>query len=246
MSKKRCRFLIGILWVGILAGMVTPILGQRSSGRRGADKISVHLYALRYQRAEDALRLILPLLSEQGSVELRPGGNTIVVRELASRLDTVLEALRRFDHETREVSVSLWLVRAGRGAPVSPPSVVDPELREYPEVLDRLRDHLQYSSFDVVGSSEARGGEGQTMTFDLSTEYEVRFRLGTVVGLERVPLEGFEVFKRPEGAGSRPKRLLRSNLNSWLDRPLVLALSAGETNALMVVIRCELMETEQP
>jgi hypothetical protein len=221
-------------------------MAQRgASGRE--EEMAVHVYALRHQRATDALRLVLPLLSERGSIELRPGGNTIVIREKRSNVESVLQTLHRFDHEKRQVSVGLWLIRATRGAPISPPAVVDPKLRAYPEVLDRLRDYLQYNSYSIVGYAQAEGSEGDGMSFDLSREYDVRFRLGTVVGLERVPLEGFEVFRRSEESGPSgvPRSLLRSNLNSWLDRPLVLALSAGETDALLVVIRCELVSVAE-
>ncbi|MBZ0111972.1 MAG: hypothetical protein K8J08_05905 [Thermoanaerobaculia bacterium] len=244
MSEPFRRRLVGagsMVFLYLLA-LALPAVGQRGATGR-EEEMAVHVYALRHQRATDALRLVLPLLSQRGSIELRPGGNTIVIREVRSNVERVLETLHRFDHEKRQISVGLWLIRATRGAPISPPAVVDPKLRDYPEVLDRLRDYLQYNSYSIVGYAQAEGSEGDGMSFDLSQEYDVRFRLGTVMGLERVPLEGFEVFRRSVELGSAgaPRSLIRSNLNSWLDRPLVLALSAGETDALLVVIRCELM-----
>jgi hypothetical protein len=239
--RRRLAGVGSVVGIFCLLALAVPAVGQRSAARD--QEMAVHVYALRHQRATDALRLVLPLLSDEGSIELRPGGNTIVIREKRSHAEQVLQALYRFDHEKRQIAVGLWLIRASRGAPISPPAVVDPQLRDYPEVLDRLRDYLQYNSYSIVGYARAEGSEGDDMSFDLSREYDVRFRLGTVMGLERVPLEGFEVLRRLDESGRNgaPRSLLRSNLNSWLDRPLVLALSAGETDALLVVIRCELL-----
>ena len=90
----------------------------------------MHLYALRNQPAVDALHWVLPLLSDQGSVELRPGRNAIVIRERKSQIGEVLTAVRRFDHEKKEVLVNLGLVSAERGVPISPPGMIDPALKE--------------------------------------------------------------------------------------------------------------------
>jgi len=76
------------------------------------------------------------------------------------------------------------------------------------------------------------------MTFQVAGDYAVRFRLGTVVAEQRLRLNDFEVLLMPDTGDAVP--LLRSQLNLWLGRSMVFALSPGEgsSTALMVVVRC--------
>ncbi len=76
------------------------------------------------------------------------------------------------------------------------------------------------------------------MTFQVAGNYAVRFRLGTIVGGQRLRLNDFEVLLMPDNG--EPVPLLRSQLNLWLGRSMVFALSPGEgsSTALMVVVRC--------
>lgn len=201
-------------------------------------EIVAHVYMLRHQTAGDALGLVRPLLSQRGTVELRPAANTLVMRDTVEALERILPVLVAFDHPPRPVDVELWLVRAtGPKVPVSPqpparPSDVPPEL------LRALADHLPYEHYGLLGSSKVRGAEGERMTFQVAGDYAVRFRLGTVVAEQRVRLNDFEVALLPDTGDAVP--LLRSQLNLWLGRTMVLALSAGEGSgtALMVVVRC--------
>ncbi len=238
MSERRGRRTAALALVLLsLLGPGSAFAQKASEPRssRAQPEMAVHLYTLQNQRAVDALQWLLPLLSDLGSVELRPGGNTVVVRERRDRMGNVLEALRRFDHEKQEVTLRLWLVRAQPAAPISPPVIVDRELEAVPEVLERLRDYLQFDNYLVLGSSETRAQEGESVTFELSAEYAVRFRLGTVLALRRIPLEGFEVAARDRDGKGQP--LMRSHLNLWVDRPLVLALSSNDQEALLIVVQ---------
>ncbi|HXT21441.1 MAG TPA: secretin N-terminal domain-containing protein, partial [Thermoanaerobaculia bacterium] len=53
-------------------------------------EIILHVYTLRHQTAGDALGLIRPLLSPRGTVELRPGANTLVLRDTPLALSRIL------------------------------------------------------------------------------------------------------------------------------------------------------------
>jgi hypothetical protein len=106
------------------------------------------------------------------------------------------------------------------------------------DLLLALSRHLPYESYSLVGSSKVRGLEGQRMTFQVGGNYAIRFRLGTIVGGQRLRLNDFEVALMPDTGEAVP--LLKSQLNLWLDRDMVFALSPGEASstALMVVVRC--------
>jgi hypothetical protein len=205
-----------------------------------APEIVAHVYTLRYQAAGDALGLVKPLLSQHGTVELRPGENTLVLHDTIEALERILPVLLSFDHPSRPVDVDLWLVRAsGPKVPVSP----QPPTRASnvpPELLKALAESvLRYEQYSMIGSSNVRGEEGEKMTFQVGGNYVVRFRLGTMVGEQRLRLNDFEVMLDPDGGTAVP--LVKSQLNLWLGRTMVLALSPGEGSgtALLVMVRCQ-------
>lgn len=217
---------------------LAPAVAAAQAGQPGGEQagLSVYLYKLRHQSARDAFGLVTPLLSPRGTVELRAGDNTLVLRDTMAALSRILPVLQAFDHPARDVQVEIWLVRAS-GSRVSP-DVPSPNGLP-PDLLRSLRDHLQYQSYDLLADSRLRGREGQRVTFDLGEDYIIRFRLGTVVS-QRLRLNEFEVLLEREDEA--PASLVRSHFNLWLGRTMVLALAAGEGSptALMVVVRCQL------
>jgi hypothetical protein len=224
---------------------VPPVLWGQPSGEPQPE-LSVHVITLQHQSAREAMMLVLPLLSSRGTVELRPGGNTLVVRDTLAALTRILPVVYNFDHPARAVEVELWLIRASGSraeiaAPPPAPSNVPVEL------LRSLQEHLPYRHYQLVAQSRARGREGQRVTFDLAAQYTVRFRLGTIVGERRLRLNEFEVLLKG-AAQQTPQSLVRSQLNLWLERNMVLALAGGEqsSNALMVVVRCRTAAEEGP
>ena len=201
-------------------------------------EVMVHAYALRHQSAGDAIGLVKALLSPRGTVELQPSANALVLRDTADALQRILPVLVAFDHPPRPVNVELWMVRAmgPRAGGVSGQPIAKSNLP--PDLLRALSEHLPFEQYSLLGSSEVRGAEGKRMTFDVAGNYTVKFRVGTIVQDQRLRLNDFEVILHPDGGDPAP--LVRSQLNLWLDRTMVLALSPGEgsSTALMVVVRC--------
>jgi len=101
--------------------MLASPAGQLLAQRGDDAEILLHVYALRHQTAGDALGLVKPLLSPRGTVELRPGDNTLVLRDTAQAIARILPVLVGFDHPSRPVDVELWMVRASGKSAVSPP-----------------------------------------------------------------------------------------------------------------------------
>jgi hypothetical protein len=225
-------------WAALL--LLTLVhLSMQSAALRAQDdsELVLHVYTLRHQTAADALGLVQPLLSPRGTVELRPGANTLVLRDTPAAISRILPVLVGFDHPSRPVDVELWMVRASGKISVSPP--VPPRQSNVPaDLLRALAEHLPYEQYGLLGSSKVRGAEGERMTFQVGGNYAVRFRLGTVVAEQRLRLNDFEVILQPDNGDPVP--LLKSQLNLWLGRSMVFALSPGEgsSTALMVVVRC--------
>lgn len=219
--------------------------GQLLAQADGSD-IVLHVYTLRHQTAGDALGLIKPLLSPRGTVELRPGANTLVLRDTAEAIARILPVLVGYDHPSRPVDVELWMVRASGKSAVSPPLPQSRPSSVPPDLLKALAEHLPYEHYGLLGSSKVRGVEGEKMTFQVAGDYAVRFRLGTIVAEQRLRLNDFEVLLMPDTGEAVP--LLRSQLNLWLGRSMVFALSPGEgsNSALMVVVRCKTASPAPP
>lgn len=211
-----------------------PSIAQQAPAE-GAEGLVVQVFTLEHQPAGEAMALVLPLLSRRGTVELRPGGNTLVIRDSLAALARIVPVLRSFDHPARPVEVDLWLVRA-RPAQVSPPSH-SPDIPT--ELLARLEAYLPYGDYELVSSSTVSSREGQELRFQLAQGYEVQFRLGTILVDQRLRLHQFEISQRQPEPGGR-RSLMRSNLNLWLGRTTILALTPGgdSREALLVVVRC--------
>jgi hypothetical protein len=255
-SGSARRALLAASWLlSALSGMliVAPAGAQAwgvpGTARPGGEEgLRVHLVAFENQPAAEAIKLVLPLLSPQGSVEVQPGGNTLVIRDSPESLSRILPVLAEFDHPRRRIRVVVWLFRAHRSA-FSPSGVVTPNVAELSAVVETLRRHLRYADYELLTRDDAETREGEVTSLDLSGGFRVRFQVGTVLGGQRLRLNGFEVAL--DRAGREASSLLRSNLNLWLDRPAVVALTrppspGGEETALRVAIQAQVVTAASP
>jgi hypothetical protein len=231
LSSLSSRFLTGLLGVLILSSALTA--QPAGKARAGAAEVVVlQAYTLRHQRASDAVALVYPLLSRKGTVELQPGGNTLVIRDVQAALNRIVPVLRGFDHAPRPMRLEMLIVRASRNA-------VSPQVRhsDLPEQLTkRLRDLLAYDNFEMQAQAQLGGVEGQPVVYDLGQDYKVSFHFGTLMDDQRVKLTSFRISRRAEG---RPEtNLLQTNLTLWCDQTISLGLAKSEASreALMVVL----------
>jgi hypothetical protein len=195
------------------------------------DEPVLHAYAFKHQRASDAIALVHPLLSPRGTIELQPADNTLVIRDNAAALARIIPLLRGFDHPLRPLKVDIMIVRASRSA-ISPPTMRS-ELPE--ELTRRLHDLLGYDSYEIAARAALASQEGEALTYELGSEYQVSFRC-TVLPQRRVRLADFAIVRRQ---AKRPAQvLIRTNMNLWLDRTMSLGLAKSEASreALMVVL----------
>ncbi|HEY4648698.1 MAG TPA: secretin N-terminal domain-containing protein [Gemmatimonadales bacterium] len=225
------RLLASVLAVLILS----PALTAQPAGKTKAavaGSVVLQAYTLRHQRASEAVALVYPLLSRKGTVELQPGGNTLVIRDVPAALNRIAPVLRNFDHAPRLMRLEVVIVRASR-------NVVSPQVRhsDLPEQLTkRLHDLLAYDNFDMQAQAQIGGTEGQPVIYELGQDFKVSFRFGTLMDDQRVKLSSFRVSRKGEG---RPEtNLLQTNLTLWCDQTISLGLAKSEASreALMVVL----------
>jgi hypothetical protein len=196
-------------------------------------EVSLHAYALKYRRAGEAVALVSPLLSGDGTVELQPKSNTLVIRDTAAALRRIIPVLNSFDHPARPLTLEIYIVRASRSqvSPAVPRSDLPDPLTQ------RLRSLLTYDIYEVQAQAQLASLEGQSVTYALAEDYKVSFRLGTLFGDQRVKLSDFRIVRRTDRR-SPGAALIHTNLNLRLDQTLSLGLARSEASreALMVVM----------
>lgn len=225
MSPVR-RLALSCLWIVLMA----PSLSGQMIRRDG--ELVLHAFTLRHRPATDAVQLVFPLLSKQGTVEVQKATNTLVIRDTPAALSRIIPALRGYDHPSRPLSLEIYIVRALR-SPVSPPGPSD-----LPEPLVRkLRAMLPYDTYLVQAEARLASREGEAVTYALGGEYEVSFRLGTIVEGQRVRLSGFRILRRTEERRTGSS-LIHTNLTLPLEQTWSLGLARTEESreALMVVL----------
>lgn len=235
-----------------------PAWAETGSVQEG---LKTHAYSLKFQRTEDALSLIRPLLSPQGTVEEQPGGNTLVLRDTPAVLERLIPVLRAFDKAPRDVRLTIQVVKAGpQRALVSPPDSPSSKLNAAlpPELIDRLRGLLRYDEYEVLAEARLTSKEGEDVTYSLGGSYNMSFRLGNVFEDKRLKLDGFRISKQvqsPTNKGRQlpPRDLFHASLNLRLDRLFTLVLAepsatdgAKQDEALMVAITCRFEEDTEP
>lgn len=206
-----------------------------------AQDLVLHAYTLKHRKASDALPMVSNLLSDRGTVELQPGSNTLVVRDTIAALGRIVPSLRSYDHPARPLTLELYIVRATRSATAEPRS-------DLPDLLTRrLRALLNYDIYQVQAQALLDSLEGQAVTYAVSGEYEVSFRIGTVVAPGRVKLSDFRISRR-NSRGPQPQLLMHTNLNLRLDHTTSLGLARSEMSAeaLMVVLTLRSGGARQP
>lgn len=201
------------------------------------DPFAVHVVTLEHQSAAEAMALVHPRLSPEGTVEQR-GDDGLVVRDRRSRLAVVRRLLEEFDQPARLLRLEMQVVEASTEE--GPP----PAGQELPEELARrLRELLRYQRFTVVGDASVLAREREEVSYRLGGSYGVAFRLGALLD-QGLKLHGFQVTRL---AGNPERReLLHTDLALTAGKPMVLGLAPSESSdrALMVVL--EMSEASVP
>jgi hypothetical protein len=149
----------------------------------GADEgVRARAFEVHHRPLADAADLVSPLLSEEGTLTLRPRLQTLVVEDRPAVLERVAALLDSWDLPPRnaEVTLSLFLGTdrreegAGSGGSASDLS------REVRGVLETLADFTKWTSYEPLGSRSVTGAEGAEVVARLSDEFRVVFVVESV------------------------------------------------------------------
>jgi hypothetical protein len=214
--------------------VLSPQAGATASPEATA-AVRLMVFSLQRQSVYEALNVVRPLLSVQGSVELDPGHNTISVRDNLAALSRVATAIRAFDRESQPVhiDVSLILAEAAKISPKRPDTGIAPDL------LVRLQQLLRFNTFSLLAHSRIASREGEAVVYEMAQGYRLSFELGSAADGKRIRLAEFRMVRAQPGQPEH--ELVRSVVHLGIDQPLILGLTRdeGADRALMLVLRYE-------
>ncbi len=227
----------GLLMVLLLAGLFgsAPLLAQNAGP--GAGKVvgpKVLGYTFEHQPAADAVALVRDMLSPMGTVELQPGGNTLVMRDHSAVLKRIEAALSSFDHPPRGLRFDIHLIRASN----------QPGAEQAPEaVVRRLRDHLRWESYELLAQAVVGAREGEDVSYAIGSRYGVSFRPGAMFQ-EMLKLNEFRMVQKPpvsarstnKSRQPTPRELFKTDLNLWRDKQFTLMLPQDKAGAQALAV----------
>jgi hypothetical protein len=217
------------------------VWGPASAQTGSAEEpLKVHIFTFEHQSADDALGEIRPLFSDRGSVELKQGGDTVVLRDQQHELERILRTLRDFDHPRRSLRLRFELLRAQR-VPFSPPQL---SAGVAPALVERLKQVLRYDAYQSMAETSFTSSEGEQVAYDFGDDLGMEFRVGTVLQDTRLGLKDFRVLRRgPFGVGGSGGGVvvLHANVVLRLSQTLAMVLTRDEAadSALVIAITCE-------
>lgn len=178
---------------------------------------TVREFTLKHRPASQAVAIVAPLLSPQGSVVLQPRLNTLVVRDTEEAVDRVAAFLAQWDTGPVTYRIEIRLLLASNTRPTPPsggPHFSAPAadaVREartpttggphFHSVEDDLRNFFHYNFFTDLDRLRVDAAEGSMVEALAAGQYFVRFRLVPQPGFpDRVQLAGLELLRGPGGA----------------------------------------------
>ncbi|MCB1058490.1 MAG: hypothetical protein KDD11_23550, partial [Acidobacteria bacterium] len=146
----RLALAAALICLALVVGSAGPAAAQATAaGEMDTTPVILYAHTLENQPAVEALPLVYPLLSDRGTVELKPKENTLVVRDIEANTRRIAQVLSDYDHPRRPVVVEVQLVRA-TAEPFSPTQVSE----EVPKrLLARLETLLPYHSYQLLAGT---------------------------------------------------------------------------------------------
>ena len=125
------------------------------------------VFTLEHASVLEVSTAVQPLLSEAGSLTLRPKLSRIIVQDQPEVLDRVTALIEELDHVPGEYSVRFDLLQSGEPKPYGTSNQV--------RVEERLQKMFNAATFYRLGSSTIEGVSGSPAFADLGSSFQVSF-----------------------------------------------------------------------
>ncbi len=243
MTRSRRIVLVTAAWLCAAAFLVPAAALAEEAG-----ELKVKAFKVQHRSLMEAAELAEAVLSDEGSLRIRPKIKTLVVEDYENVLGKVQSLIGDFDIPPRNVQLTLNLIvgtderaeQAGKLAPLLPPDVA----QEVVDVVERLRKITKWSKYEVLGSRSVQGVEGGETIAQLSDDYRVVMEIDSVdEERKKVMIKRFALQKvRYAAQGQRYEDIFVSSVLTPLDRlnQLGVASGADASKALFLTLQAEL------
>lgn len=194
-----------------------------------AKELSVRPFQFKHKEADKAAAIIKSLLSSEGTMNIQPATNTLVVTDRPENLKAIAAALALYDAEPVAIQLSVRLVSAGR---VDGAARVPEELKDVGAKLRMLR----YNSLESLGSATIDTREGQPGIVQLEQGYRADFRIGEYDPVTKsVQVIDFKLSRTQK---DQLAEVLKTTLNlkTGVTHILAATRTAGSDRAVMLVV----------
>ncbi|HYK05277.1 MAG TPA: secretin N-terminal domain-containing protein [Thermoanaerobaculia bacterium] len=194
--------------------------------------LTVRTFQLKHKQADRAAAVIRPLMSAEGSMNIQPTSNALVVTELPDNLKKIAAALAKFDAPAQTLQLTIRLVSAGRGT--AEQAHVDPVLGDVESKLSLLR----YNILESIGSAKVSGKEGEPGLVELNG-YRADFKFGEYdPASDSVQLGEFRLSRL---SGDQLAPMLKTTLNLKLGQTVIIGATKdpNSSRALMIVVTAQ-------
>jgi len=244
-SAVRLRRSLTLLGLGLV--LVGPLAGDLLAQRAADDPLSARTFRVRYRPLTDAADVVGPLLSNNGSLTLRPRLKLLVVQDHETVLDRVEALLASFDLPPRSVEVTLTLILGVDRREEDPErSPYNSDLtRDVRGILETLGDFIKWHDYELLGSRSITGVEGSSVTADLTDEYRVIFTVDSVddrrrlVTFERIVLQRLRM---DEQGQARPEELYSMAMPVKMDRLRLVGAASGPESKRALFLAVQVSE----
>lgn len=201
-------------------------------------------FEIRYKPFEDAVLVVMEIAARDGTehndITLQRSLKRITVTDVREVVQAVAQALSTFDVPPRQVTVRLTLFLASRDDP--DPEDVDRVEDVYNSVASMLRRTLQYTDYELVGSTQVASVEGHPrptfVTFD--SGYSVEFLVTRVDPTRRLIQLDPLVLSRLAGDGSGDwDQIQATALNLTAGHQMIQAVSSGPESERALILAIE-------
>jgi hypothetical protein len=227
-AAGRARGVAALLFVLFAEGVLSLVVPPRAEALTEPPAV-VKVFTLRYRRAEEALMLVRPLLTEQGSVILESRLNSLTIRDSSAAVERTAQAIATYDVPPRHVDIAVTLLKATSDPkPKGDKEDVSEEIRGIGERLKKLMSFTAYSRLDSI---VVRGTEGDRVAYVVGVDYRLEFQLDTGNDEKLVRLKGLSLERlRRDAAGKEIRReILRTTINVSIGQPYILGVGKDES-----------------
>jgi hypothetical protein len=214
--------------ITLLAMLLVSTAAFADAGDVGRN-LSVQTFLFKFKQAENAASVIKPLMSAEGSMQIQPAANSLIVTDAPENMKRIAAALKQFDLPAQPFKLSVRLVSARRGN--AGESRIDPDLSDVSSKLALLR----YNVLERLGLAEVSGKEGDPGMVELG-QHRADFRFGEYdPASDSLQVGDFRLL-RMEGDQLAP--MMKTTLNLKLGQTVIIGVTkdAQSQRALMIVV----------